>query len=441
MLHHASRVIALLIAGAGAASAAVAQDSRLSVHPVDPVLEIGETTSVEVRAHFPASGFGFASAAFDVTAGMTGWTSAASGVLAGFQVLGASASQDHQPHLGVFADPTNPLPIWDGVFEPSSYDPAVVRVEAVPSSFWWYPSDLTSSAVEDQAKRGRNYIFVNPITLASGVRAAPGVGATLIVESNGEAARGPHGLDVIVAAATTEAPQPLIGMLLPAIQKVRAAAAPAAPDDLTIDYGVGPQGDVVPTDQLSLNFAKIESGMYRVRVEHAQELATYELFRGGVRVAAGDINGDSALPFVISEIPPNERAHARPASDSTIGDVVVIRELDKSTPKLAEAIADGTVFPSVEFDTMVITFTGLEVAPETGVVQIVYEATGVDSLTLELSAPNPADLNGDGVVDGADLGLLLGMWGGCGSAFCPADLNGDGVVDGADLGVLLGAWG
>jgi len=24
---------------------------------------------------------------------------------------------------------------------------------------------------------------------------------------------------------------------------------------------------------------------------------------------------------------------------------------------------------------------------------------------------------------------------------CPADLNGDGVVDGADLGMLLGAWG
>ncbi len=49
-----------------------------------------------------------------------------------------------------------------------------------------------------------------------------------------------------------------------------------------------------------------------------------------------------------------------------------------------------------------------------------------------------ADLNCDGVVDGADLGLLLGSWGAC--AGCPADLNGDGAVDGADLGMLLGAW-
>ncbi|HMN96131.1 MAG TPA: hypothetical protein PKC43_07450 [Phycisphaerales bacterium] len=49
----------------------------------------------------------------------------------------------------------------------------------------------------------------------------------------------------------------------------------------------------------------------------------------------------------------------------------------------------------------------------------------------------PADLNGDGTVDGADLGLLLSSWGGTGSA----DLNNDGVVDGADLGLLLSGWG
>ncbi|MFG0275881.1 MAG: hypothetical protein ACF8QF_12585 [Phycisphaerales bacterium] len=51
---------------------------------------------------------------------------------------------------------------------------------------------------------------------------------------------------------------------------------------------------------------------------------------------------------------------------------------------------------------------------------------------------NTPDLNGDGVVDGADLGLLLGFWGAC--AGCAADLNDDGVVNGADLGILLGAW-
>lgn len=54
----------------------------------------------------------------------------------------------------------------------------------------------------------------------------------------------------------------------------------------------------------------------------------------------------------------------------------------------------------------------------------------------------PGDLNGDGNVDGADLGLLLGSWGPCGNCNnCPGDIDGSCVVDGADLGVLLGNWG
>ncbi|MFO0873953.1 MAG: multiheme c-type cytochrome [Phycisphaerales bacterium] len=62
----------------------------------------------------------------------------------------------------------------------------------------------------------------------------------------------------------------------------------------------------------------------------------------------------------------------------------------------------------------------------------------MDTAMLVLATPVFGDLNGDGVVDGADLGLLLGAWGSRGG---PADLNGDGVVDGADLGLLRGNWG
>ena len=46
------------------------------------------------------------------------------------------------------------------------------------------------------------------------------------------------------------------------------------------------------------------------------------------------------------------------------------------------------------------------------------------------------DLDGNGFVNGADLGVLLGAWGTAG----PGDLNADGIVNGADLGILLGAW-
>lgn len=54
----------------------------------------------------------------------------------------------------------------------------------------------------------------------------------------------------------------------------------------------------------------------------------------------------------------------------------------------------------------------------------------------------PADLDEDGDVDGADLGLLLGAWGDCGpfQIGCLGDINCDGLIDGADLGLLLGAW-
>lgn len=75
------------------------------------------------------------------------------------------------------------------------------------------------------------------------------------------------------------------------------------------------------------------------------------------------------------------------------------------------AVQDGS------FDAMGLLFTGMTIAP--------------------VAAPCPADLNGDGEVNGADLGILLAAWGGGGAA----DINGSGTVDGADLGILLAAWG
>jgi hypothetical protein len=47
----------------------------------------------------------------------------------------------------------------------------------------------------------------------------------------------------------------------------------------------------------------------------------------------------------------------------------------------------------------------------------------------------PGDLNGDGAVNGADLGQLLAAWGTPGG-----DLDGDGTTSGVDLGILLANW-
>ncbi len=53
-------------------------------------------------------------------------------------------------------------------------------------------------------------------------------------------------------------------------------------------------------------------------------------------------------------------------------------------------------------------------------------------------SPCVGDLNGDGQVNGADVGLMLAAWG---SSDPAADLTADGLVNGADLGLLLGGWG
>ncbi|MBL9141572.1 MAG: hypothetical protein JNK53_06860 [Phycisphaerae bacterium] len=70
--------------------------------------------------------------------------------------------------------------------------------------------------------------------------------------------------------------------------------------------------------------------------------------------------------------------------------------------------------------------------------EVSYTATAV--VVTIVGATLPADLNCDGVVNGSDLGILLGNWGPCQSAACTGDLNGDGIVNGADLGELLGSW-
>ncbi len=63
---------------------------------------------------------------------------------------------------------------------------------------------------------------------------------------------------------------------------------------------------------------------------------------------------------------------------------------------------------------------------------------GVDEVkVLNVGCPSPlGDLDANGVVDAADLAILLGAWGQSG----PADLDGSGTVDAGDLAILLGAW-
>lgn len=71
----------------------------------------------------------------------------------------------------------------------------------------------------------------------------------------------------------------------------------------------------------------------------------------------------------------------------------------------------------------------------------IASVTVAQALTFDIVADaaaqlDPADLNGDGAVNAADLAILLGAWGSSG----PGDLSGNGSVGAEDLALLLGAW-
>ena len=59
-------------------------------------------------------------------------------------------------------------------------------------------------------------------------------------------------------------------------------------------------------------------------------------------------------------------------------------------------------------------------------------------IIIEETPDCPGDVDGDGVVSGVDLAIVLGAWG---SNDADADVSGDGTVDGVDLAIVLGAWG
>jgi hypothetical protein len=80
-------------------------------------------------------------------------------------------------------------------------------------------------------------------------------------------------------------------------------------------------------------------------------------------------------------------------------------------------------------------------APDSGL-ESFFELTFVPPIPIGC----PADLDGNGVVNGFDLGILLGQWTGASfyvpcPPFKPADLNEDCRINGFDLAILLGAWG
>lgn len=98
-----------------------------------------------------------------------------------------------------------------------------------------------------------------------------------------------------------------------------------------------------------------------------------------------------------------------------------------------EVAFDPTGFAAGTYEAPVTVFTSDEDVPGETTASVI--ATVRVTIAGDPCAVGDIDCNGS--VDGADLGMLLSNWGLPGNT----DLNGDGSTDGADLGVMLSNWG
>ena len=99
---------------------------------------------------------------------------------------------------------------------------------------------------------------------------------------------------------------------------------------------------------------------------------------------------------------------------------------------------DAAGFAHMSMTNVVLGTTMVDIGPPFGVVSVT--ATRIQmagTITADISAC-AGDLNLDGVVDTADLGLLVAQFG---SNNEQGDINDDNVVDTADLGILIGQFG
>ncbi len=199
-------------------------------------------------------------------------------------------------------------------------------------------------------------------------------------------------------------------------------------------------------------------------------------------LASGDVDGDGILDtFILTtngqlnhvtslvpgsvarSIPLEGEATAIAIADLDLDgiDEIMIAENDPSTISIFRPVtnlsARGNFEPGMVLEriaripadqpSLTLAATSANTSGLPGRVLTGLRAVGTESpeLTVEAFDTTPvptcvfADFNGDNVVNGTDIGAMIGVWGPCEG--CAPDLNGDDVVDAADLGLLFVSWG
>ena len=193
-----------------------------------------------------------------------------------------------------------------------------------------------------------------------------------------------------------------------------------------------------------------------VFVAHSSPVFRNCHFRDNVAVwKGGALFNSSASPTLIDcELTGNIAGNAQFPSDGSAGAVSVgnrTTTMIGCTVSQNSTSGSGGAFSVSTGGTLVLQSTRVcgntapthaQIAASSGA--IVTELDGAcianDCDDCPTAPPCPADLDGSGSVDGADLATMLASWGACRKG-CVADLDGNGSVNGTDLAILLGAWG
>jgi len=404
--------IAAIVGSCGLCAPALAQ-CRLGVSAASGVVVSGEDVQVSVWARFPVSAYAFAAASMQVTATRPAWTFASAGAIAGANVLGINVSQTHLPHAGIFADPANPIRVWTGTYEPlPAAAPLLVDVVATPSSFFYYPSDLTPSSVECAADPGRVRLLVNPLSVGRAA-VAPGEGTSIEVVGD----------DLAIGRNDEEAI--LIALLVPAVQKVRVGVE--EPDDLAIEIDV--QQDGLPTEQLSLNYTKAE-WTYSQQARWTQgTFFAFEGFRGGVSVGVFDAP-EGRAPFELERLPDTQSSRVLMGSNLLPAGVLLRSEFDKPARAF---LPNGE---SIEVDAVETRYHQNNLR-QIGLALHAYHSSGAPELRLTIEPACRADFNADGVVNSQDFfGFLSAFF----AQDAAADFNADGDVGSPDFFEFLAVF-
>lgn len=212
----------------------------------------------------------------------------------------------------------------------------------------------------------------------------------------------------------------------------------------------GPDGGVYPISSYVRSFGPLPPGTTKVYVSF--------LLREDVSASGWGGLSFGTYPFAMAVgAPPGAYLYGLETSEG-LGDFSNLPLITGDTTLVVVKISKNTPGSGITYSMYLNPTIG---SPEPGFPQALFSVGPVNAIPTALSLRNgggfttdeirvgmtwsdvlPAppqcvgDLNHNGTVDGADLGILLGNWGLPGG-----DPNGDGTTNGADLGLMLSVWG